>query len=546
MVAVAAVGLGTVSAQTPNPTVALDRTGTAAGETMLVTGAGWPAGNTLIVELCGHGGLRGTVDCDVAQQRTAGVGSSGTFGVELTSGLPPASCPCVVKATDQTTQIAATAPIAVAGIATVPLTADDVAAVRAIEISSMKITGGGHWAELFGAGGRRVLEITLVNTGPLAIDAPDVSVVWGKGSHPDGFVTPPQTKRLEPGATQTLTVALRRPALTLGQQTAVVDVQGLATPVTARATTSAYPWGLLALALLALQGLLLRIRNRVRRRVTRATEPDPNDPLLAGAALELGAARAALGAGPGGAPADHDTVVIDLDEIGSESVAPPSPQPAARSGPGLNGVTQLGLAHGHGQDLVVAAPRLVPGSAIERQRGELDLVQQQARAALDQAAELSGALVAATAARVRALEEQTIERLHSAEARHTESLELLSAARTQAGQLIAEASEGAAAMLREATSTRDAAQHALAEIHEQRALLLDAASEAVDEVLRELDEHVQSLVAADAGQTADAVPAAPELSPPPPAPRLGGLDARLAHAVSQAFAATSADRTTTD
>jgi hypothetical protein len=302
-------------AQVTDPTVAIDRTGTAAGEEILITGGGWPGGATLIVELCGHGGLRGTVDCDVTRQRSAGVGPGGTFSVELTTGLPPSPCPCVVKATDLDTQIAATAPIAVAGLPTVPFTEADMPAARTLEISSIELTGGGRWAELFGAGGRRVLEVTLVNTGAVAVDSPDVSVAWGTGSHPDGFVKPPETTRMEPGDTQTLTVALDRAPLTLGEQTAIVEIQGLGEPVVARATTSGYPWGLLVVGLVLLQLLLLRIRNRVRRRMRRRLEPLGRAPVPAQVVLELPAAPAALSLAATDEDADDDEPVVVLDLV---------------------------------------------------------------------------------------------------------------------------------------------------------------------------------------------------------------------------------------
>lgn len=505
------------AAQTTDPTVAIDRTGTAAGETILITGTGWPSGASLIVELCGHGGLRGSVDCDVAHQRTAGVGPSGTFSVELTSGQPPVPCPCVVKATDQSSQIAATAPIAVAGVATLPITADDVAAVRALEISAMTITGGQRWAELFGAGGRRVLEVTLVNTGPLAIDAPKVNVSWGSGSNPDGFVKPPEVDRMEPGASQILTIPLHRSALTFGAQTAVVEVQGLGSPVVARASTTGYPWGLLVVALVVLQLLLLRLRDRLRRRVHRGHEPTLEDPALDRVVLELPAAPLEL------EPAANDDevptpVVIDLGAHEDHS-APRGrlvnewPMPDARQSVCAASAAQL----------------------------ELAAVRQQAEAALARVADLSDALVASCSARVRALEGQAAERVREAASHHEAALELLAAARERADELTTLAAEVAAGIRRDAAAEREAAELAAAEVHKQRDELLEAAIEAVDEVLQELDDHVQLLVAKAEQSSAGASPSIDLDRPVRRAPRLGGFDDRLAHAVSRAVASSSVD-----
>jgi len=251
-------------AQVQDPTVTLDRTGTAAGEDLGVVGAGWPAGATLLVELCGQGGLGGSTDCDVGRQRTAGVAPNGMFSATLRVGTPPSPCPCVVKVTDQTSRVTATAGIAVAGIPTVPIEESD-APLRRIEITSLDVRGG-SWTELLGTSSDRELDITLTNTGEVAIDRPAIAVAWGRGSSPTGLVEAPAVGRLAPGASQTVTVELPRGALAWGRFAAVVEVQGLGAPVRAKATSSIYPWALLALVLVALQLLLLRVRNRLRRR----------------------------------------------------------------------------------------------------------------------------------------------------------------------------------------------------------------------------------------------------------------------------------------
>lgn len=532
---------GPTGAQTSDPTVQLDRTGTAAGEGMLVTGDGWPAGATLIVELCGHGGLRGSVDCDVSQQRTAGVGESGRFAVEMTTGTPPTPCPCVVKVTDQTTRIAATAPIAVAGIPTVPITEDDLPKARAIEISSMKITGGGRWAELFGAGGQRVLEVTLVNTGPLAVEAPDVTVVWGTGTRPKGFVEPPETTRMEPGDTQVLTVALDRPALTIGKQTAIVEVQGLAEPVTRRAATTAYPWGLLAVALVLLQLVLLWVRNRVRRRLhgsptdaRHKPSPDTRTPALTAVPLALPAAS------------DQPTVssealeVIDLGE-------PAHPVPIAlgttadratangttTDGATANGATANGSNGSNGSGMHGESPAV--HEAMEA-RVELIALQLQARQIINRSVALSDAIVAASTARAQELDALSARRLRGAAERHAEAVAVLHEAKSRGDEIIAGATAAAAGALRDAGSHEAGAHQALVEMRAQNERLAESAGEAIDQVMRDLDAQMERLgeAAADDGE------------PVRRAPRLGSLDAGVARAVALAFADTDMGVTTTD
>ena len=493
--------------QTIDPTVSLDRTGTVKGDEMLVTGAGWPEGSTVAVELCGHGGIRGAIDCDLPHQRTAGVGSSGTFSVQLITGTPPQPCPCVVKVTDQTTHIAATAPIAVAGIPTVAITDDDGGPERAVEISSIDVTGGGSIAELFGAGARRVLEVTLVNTGAVPVDAPDVSVAWGTGSDPDGFVAPQETKRLEPGETETLTFGLDRPALTVGEQTAVVEVQGFGEPVVARASTTGYPWGLLVVALLVLQLLLLRLRNRGRRRLARRSPPDGDDPVRADEVLALGAGPAALGPGSDEAPSD-DRVVIDLDEVQRQSVTTTGGDPtSARALPA---------------GAVVGA--IASGAEPLEHDLDPDEARLRARIAVRRAAQLSEALVAAAGIRLQELEDQAATRLRDSEARHAEALDALELAKAQADDVVATATAAAAWIRLDAEADRDAAREALSDLEDQRREWLVTAVAAVNRMADELDE---------------AVAAGPEPPSAPAAPRLGGLEHRVADALSRAIADSS-------
>jgi hypothetical protein len=521
------------AAQAIDPSVAIDRTGAAPGDEVLVTGGGWPNGASLVVELCGQGGLRATLDCDVSRQRTAGVGPSGTFTVTLTLGRPPVPCPCVVKATDQASRVAATAPLAVAGIPTVPLTDAERHSARTLEISSIEITGGGRWAELFGAGGRRILEVTLVNTGPAAIDAPKVTIAWGPGSRPDGFVPPPETEPMASGDTQTLTVPLDRAALTIGKQTAVVEIQGLAEPYSARASTVAYPWGLLAVALVLLQLLLLAIRNRVRHRLHRQPAHPADGPAVDQVVRSLPPGPIALDPGPPDATSGHEPIVIDLDAADPER-QPTAPPP---------GSSHNGTSH-RVDDVPVATPP-PPGPVDETARVEVVALQLQARVALQQAIELSDGLLAAASARAQELEEAATERLVAAEERHREAIELLDAARARADEITVAATRAAAGALRDAGSHRAGVRQALAEIEAQRRQLGETAGAALEQVMRDLDEQVRALLATTHAAGPSGGPGQGD-EVAPRAPRLGGFDGRLAHAVSLALAGSAPADTTTD
>jgi len=518
-------------AQAADPTVAIDRTGTAAGEQMLITGTGWPDGATLVVELCGHGGLRGTVDCDVPHQRTAGVGARGTFSVELTAGLPPTPCPCVVKATDQASQVAATASIAVAGIPTLPITEEDQPSVPSVEVSSIDVTGGGRWDELFGAGGRRVLEVTLVNTGAVAVASPDVRIAWGSGKDPDGFVEPPETKRLEPGDTQILTVPLDRAALTIGEQTAVVEVHGLAEVVVARASTTGYPWALLVIALLLLQVILLRIRNRLRRRFQRPDEPVDGQPttlgLPPGAVAELPAAPAVLDL--------REPVVVDVDAtVRGDTVL--------GNGHGTNGSTANGhaangydAAESHRESTAALTADLLSafGAASTGARRQVEDLQQLARRSLRQSADLSEALVAAARARADEMRATLAEQEAASAQRLAEAIGLLAAARARADELMVEATAAAELVVATAKADHEARRQLFAVIDDERDELIEAARSAVDRVVSEFDERTASLAQSVEEQAAGLLARASEERHPEPQFH-DEFDRRLARAVSNA------------
>ena len=573
LLAMAATVPATVSGAVTDPTVTLDRTGTTSGEEMVVTGAGWPDGATLVVELCGQGGIHGSVDCDVSHQRTAGVGPSGTFSTTLTVAKPPTACPCVVKATDQTSHVAATAAISVAGVATVPIAEDDPDAVRRIEITGARIVGEGAWTEHLGAPSPRVLHLTLVNSGAVAVRRPVLSVAWGRGTDPTGFVPVPDLEAMEPGATQDVTVNLPRGALAFGEYTAVAEVQGLAERMRSSTSTSTYPWGLVGAGLVLVQLLLLRLRNRLRRRFHRGADPDPVPAEVAAPALP----PAPLALPPGPTVIDlRDDEVIDLDEVGTErpvdvpaldgggeeaTAAPPSLPPLAFVGVANGHANGNGQAHnGNGNGKVLAAPVSPAADPVVAHvdhtavltaelltafsaagaaaQAEADDCARRARASLTRATELSDALVAAAEARAEELTRDAGELERASQERLEASAAVLEAAREQAGRVVAQAQATAQELL-----TAAAEEHARAEAHRtalerERAELVAAARCRVEEIVQELQVDVDGLAESLQERVVDLLQQASDerrTPPPAPAPVVDELDRRLAQAVTAAL-----------
>ena len=111
---------------------------------------------------------------------------------------------------------------------------------------------------------------------------------------------------LEPGAEVTERIGVGLGGLAWGASTLRAEVAGAGAPVAAESSTSSYPWALVAALVLAVQGLLLLVRNRVRRRVAVEPEPLVDAPLPAPLALPAVAARRRAG-GRGRTPTSRST-----------------------------------------------------------------------------------------------------------------------------------------------------------------------------------------------------------------------------------------------
>lgn len=508
-------------AQTADPTVSIDRTGTAAGEEMAITGTGWRPGAVLIVELCGQGGLDGSTDCDVARQRTAGVSAEGRFSTPLRAGVPPTPCPCVVKVTDQESHISATAPIAVQGVPTVPIVEAE-APVRAISITDAVVSGG-SWTEWFGAASPRTLELTLQNTGDVTITDPGLTVTWGRGNRPTGFVAVDAVEAMTPGETLIVTVTLPREALSIGRFTAVAELPGLGDEARAEVRDTIVPWGLVALALVVLQLLLLAVRNRLRRRIV--DEPseeirgDQEPPGSEGAAADV----------PEEVDLREPTWLDDRRRPRDAEVRPHAP----------TGADPLLAEHGEAVSLLRSELVRSLESSASRVQHELDAMQQLAHSSVLQTADLTEALVAEAIARSDAVLADAEAQRRGAHRRLSEATDVLREARHEADELVASARAAAREILSAATANGHRTLDVLAEL-DTRMATIDAAIADIEQRACLL-EH-QAATASQAAEPAQLLPATthrpllralPELSPA----RADELDRRLACAFERALGA---------
>jgi hypothetical protein len=494
------------------PSVTVDRTGTFAGEELLVTGTGWQPGTLVKVELCGNAGRGGSVDCDVANGRAVTTSADGAFSTALTAGLPPRPCPCVILADSQSTAESATVEIAVAGMVTVPLDRQQVTAEvrRELEIAGVRVDGRGPWQSWFGAAPERRLVVTLHNSGDVPLRDPPLAIAVGAGEDPDRIVPAPAVGRLEPGQVRILEIPLELDSFTIGERTVRVEVLGFPDPIVAEATTSAYPWGLAVLAVLLVQALLLLVRNRLRARIERSlpapvAAPDdvPAAPALPGAAALPGAptlpaapelAGASVPLAIGAAPRAEPLALAAPALEAPAAVAVPVPYEAwAADGNGVDQSELDRILEEHRRATADLAAWVVTKVVREGDatRAELEACRSEAAIALRRAHDLAEALVAAGGA--RATELLAAAEAHDAEAarRHQEAGALLEEARVRADELLAAATAAAHELEEQARAEREQARAAYQAARVEGAELLEGARRELAALLAGLEQRIE-------------------------------------------------------
>lgn len=108
------------SAVAAGPTIVASSAGASGGDTILVTLDGWGPG-AVTVTVCGNLAARGTQDCDLLHARGVGINNSGPTLAELVVALPPAPCPCIVRAATTTNDVVSSTPIDIVGMPMAPV-----------------------------------------------------------------------------------------------------------------------------------------------------------------------------------------------------------------------------------------------------------------------------------------------------------------------------------------------------------------------------------------------------------------------------------------
>lgn len=418
-----AAGQSGVSAST-------DRGTARSGEEIVVDGTGWPADSRVQVSICGNQARALSADCDLPSSRTIVTDPEGSFALTLDVEVPPSPCPCVVFVSGQNTASTVRFPIEVLDAPSAPTTTPEITPARDFAVLRSTLTGSGPWTAWFGAAPTRTLELTVENTGTIAA-APNLSATWGTGSTPTHVLETPTLEPIEPGETAQYKIPVRFDALSFGSINVAGSVSGSSGPISFTTSTSTYPWALLALAAIAVQLVLLSIRNRVRSRLHGPGSGDPagpDDP----AELEPGAV-AALPVG------DGSDEPIDLTDDGP--VAEPAPTPSE----------PVALADPYEAD---TARAVAASSALAaRLRRETDV------ALLDHHEQ---AMALAADLRRDAAEQSALLR-SSAQDAQEQLASSIASTREEASEAAAAAADEAAALVEEAMAHRDAARAVLDE-----------------------------------------------------------------------------------
>lgn len=256
----------------PQASISLSTASAAPGSQIFVAGQGFPAHSVIRLAICGNAATRGTVDCDQESSSTIAPSDEGSFRIPIPVVAPPTTCPCVVQATSIALDTPITVPLAVTGVPTGPIR-QLVVSETPLKVLSAKLTGWGPVLAWFGAAPQRMLVLTVRNPAGESAAIPPFTLTRG-GKSPDTIVRSIELGTLAPGETRTYRIPVRFDVVAVGHLSVGGEVGVPGRSATFTAGTKAFPWGLILIAVLAVQLVLLGLRDRARRRLEKAV-PKP-------------------------------------------------------------------------------------------------------------------------------------------------------------------------------------------------------------------------------------------------------------------------------
>jgi hypothetical protein len=269
-----AVVPGLVAGATAKPELTVNPSAAAPGQTVQASGSGLPARSTFQVQICGQNAVHGSADCAGVAAASVQADANGDLSVPLTVVVPPTACPCVVAAFSVTSALTVTTPILIPGASSSPSPVSPPSVPRShVEVAKSVLAGSTPLAAWFGLSATRTLQLTLTNTG--AAPATSLHLIADLNS------TPVLNTHLAPvgaGQTKTYEVPVTMPALSVGNLSLnghifIEDGQ----QATFKVPLAIWPVGLLLVALVLVQMILLAVRNIMRRRHERNYRIPPTE-----------------------------------------------------------------------------------------------------------------------------------------------------------------------------------------------------------------------------------------------------------------------------
>ena len=268
VVALAAMASLSLSAGTNAPRVTVDRSEASPGDDVTVTGGGWQPGTIVVIDVCGNNALDGAPDCSPSSTSNVGVQPDGTFSTLLRVTEPPTPCPCVIQVSSTSNTAMTRTALTIRGARVMPPTErwspPDIS--RQLEIRQARLTD----ASLLGPLGfppERTLELSVANIGTVDLEDIPVAVTAGRGDTPLGYVEGADIGAIGAGEVVEVEIPVTFDPLVFGTLTVRGSLLGGGEEVTFLARTSNPPVLPIVIAIVVAQIFLLRIRNRLRRRV---------------------------------------------------------------------------------------------------------------------------------------------------------------------------------------------------------------------------------------------------------------------------------------
>jgi hypothetical protein len=267
---------------TGRPTATVTPTVLSTGQSFTVQARGFQPGSFVKVTVCSFAAV-GSDGCDTAGAAIANVSASGQVALLTSAGHPPQPCPCIVRlgSIDNASGVDVAIELnGVAGPDAASLASQNSQVRGQIVVEDVRLDHDPWWRPWFGVRRDATLTFSVRNSGLTGVENPLLLLALdrdGSGSEP---VAALEIGRLAPGESRTYRAPIRLPAFAYGSYRVTGHITGLAQPTDFAASTTTYPLGLLALAIIVLTLVAVVTRRVIRRRQAIEGQPvvEPHSP----------------------------------------------------------------------------------------------------------------------------------------------------------------------------------------------------------------------------------------------------------------------------